>query len=97
MVLLYTAARVWVLSNRVHTIAETLLAFGDSSRRIFLFDTFEGQPRPDETCGATAPSTSGTASWEKIIMAPGPTFPSTRCARTWLARTTAIEPPDERY
>ena len=28
-------------------IAETLLAFGDSSRRIFLFDTFEGHPRPD--------------------------------------------------
>jgi O-methyltransferase len=28
-------------------IAETLLAFGDSSRQIFLFDTFEGHPRPD--------------------------------------------------
>jgi len=71
-------------------IAETLLAFGDSSRRIFLFDTFEGHPRRTSTCGATAPSTNGTASWEKIIMAPGATLPSTRCARTWLARATRL-------
>ena len=28
-------------------IAETLLALGESSRRIFLFDTFAGHPRPD--------------------------------------------------
>ena len=28
-------------------IAETLIAFGDRSRRIFLFDTFEGHPKPD--------------------------------------------------
>ena len=28
-------------------IAETLLALGDSSRRIFLCDTFAGHPRPD--------------------------------------------------
>jgi O-methyltransferase len=28
-------------------MAETLLALGDRSRRIFLFDTFEGHPRPD--------------------------------------------------
>ena len=30
-------------------MAETLIAFGDTSRRIFLFDTFEGHPKPDET------------------------------------------------
>jgi len=29
-------------------IAETLIALGDRSRRIFLFDTFEGHPKPAE-------------------------------------------------
>ena len=28
-------------------IAETLIALNDTSRRIFLFDTFEGHPKPD--------------------------------------------------
>jgi O-methyltransferase len=42
----FAEAGVW-RGGSCMLIAETLLALGDRSRRIFLFDTFEGHPRPD--------------------------------------------------
>jgi Macrocin-O-methyltransferase (TylF) len=42
----FVEAGVW-RGGSCMLIAETLLAFGASSRRIFLFDTFAGHPRPD--------------------------------------------------
>ena len=42
----FAEAGVW-RGGSCMLIAETLLALGESSRRIFLFDTFAGHPRPD--------------------------------------------------
>jgi Macrocin-O-methyltransferase (TylF) len=42
----FVEAGVW-RGGSCMLIAETLLALGESSRRIFLFDTFAGHPRPD--------------------------------------------------
>jgi O-methyltransferase len=42
----FVEAGVW-RGGSCMLIAETLLALGESSRRVFLFDTFAGHPRPD--------------------------------------------------
>jgi hypothetical protein len=42
----FAEAGVWQ-GGSCMLIAETLTALGDRSRRIFLFDTFEGHPKPD--------------------------------------------------
>ena len=42
----FAEAGVW-RGGSCMLIADTLLALGESSRRIFLFDTFAGHPRPD--------------------------------------------------
>jgi hypothetical protein len=56
-------------------IAETLLALGDSSRRIFLCDTFAGIPAPTPTrmsiSGATVPLMSGDVTSARTVTASG--------------------------
>ena len=48
-------------------IAETLLAFGDSSRRIFLFDTFEGHPRPDAEKDVDLWGNRAIDEWHRLV------------------------------
>jgi O-methyltransferase len=47
-------------------IAETLLALGSSSRRIFLFDTFTGHPRPDAEKDVDIWGNRAVDEWQRI-------------------------------
>jgi O-methyltransferase len=47
-------------------IAETLLALGSSSRRIFLFDTFTGHPRPDAEKDVDIWGNRAIDEWQRI-------------------------------
>jgi O-methyltransferase len=47
-------------------IAETLLALGRSSRRIFLFDTFTGHPRPDAEKDVDIWGNRAVDEWQRI-------------------------------
>jgi O-methyltransferase len=46
-------------------MAETLLAMGDSSRRILLFDTFEGHPKPDPEKDVDLWGNRAVEDWER--------------------------------
>jgi len=45
-------------------VAKTLLSLGDSTRRLFLFDTFEGHPKPDAEEDIDIWGQSAVAGWE---------------------------------
>jgi hypothetical protein len=69
-------------------IAETLLALGDTSRRIFLFDTFEGHPKPDAENDVDVWGNRAVEEWERREAA-GETwaYVSLDEARTNMAQT----------
>jgi len=60
----FAEAGVW-RGGSCMLIAETLLALGDCSRRIFLFDTYEGHPRPDAEKDVDVWGNQAIAEWER--------------------------------
>ena len=46
-------------------MAKTLSFFGDNNRKIYLYDTFVGMPKPDERDVKIRTNTSGTDIWEE--------------------------------
>ncbi len=106
MYALYQAVR-YVVENRIEgdfvecgvwrggscmLMAHTLKAMGDTSRTLYLYDTFTGMTRPGEhdirkrDRGASR-SRAGKPRNARATT-PGPTRPSTRCERTWPAPGT---------
>ena len=48
-------------------IAETLVALGERSRRIFLFDTFEGHPKPDAEKDVDLWGNRAIDEWQRVV------------------------------
>src|SRR5262245_33391796 len=48
-------------------IAETLAGLGDRSRRIFLFDTFEGHPKPDAEKDVDLWGNRAIDEWQRVV------------------------------
>lgn len=46
-------------------MAETLLLFGENKRKIYLYDTFEGMPEPDDIDVKIRTHTSGKEMWQE--------------------------------
>jgi hypothetical protein len=53
-------------------MAETLAALGDRSRTIYLFDTFEGHPKPDGEKDVDLWGNSALAEWQRNQAGSGP-------------------------
>jgi Macrocin-O-methyltransferase (TylF) len=69
-------------------MAETLIAFDDTSRRIFLFDTYEGHPKPDETKDVDLWGNRAVDDWHRHAAEAEPwAYVSVDEARANLART----------
>ena len=75
-------------------MAEALTAFGDTSRRIFLFDTFEGHPKPHETKDVDLWGNRAVDDWRQHAAKAKPwAYVSIAEAQVNLARTEY--PPDQ--
>jgi len=62
----FAEAGVW-RGGSCMLIAETLLALGDRSRSIFLFDTFEGHPEPDAEKDVDLWGNRAIDDWQRMV------------------------------
>src|SRR5215475_2762822 len=62
----FAEAGVWQ-GGSCMLIAETLMALGDRSRRIFLFDTFEGHPKPDTEKDVDLWGNRAIDEWQRVV------------------------------
>ena len=55
---------VW-MGGTMMMVASTLLAMGVTDRKLYLYDTYEGHPKPDEQLDVDLHGHSATADWEQ--------------------------------